>query len=220
MFHQGKALFLHSHIPKGVGEDGLQWQLRGNGFFDIRSCYLVLRGSQPMNFPWRSIWHVKAPRRVSLFVWSAAWERILTIDNLKRGCQLARWCCMCQCDGETVNHLQFHCFTASVLWSFVFRMFGIQEVLPRRVADLDFGWRNWFGRHNSDIWNLVPLCLMWSLWCKQNSRIVQEVERSKRQLHEYFFSKLYEWSRAWGFTSSNYVTSFLTSLCPSLNSSL
>ena len=105
MLHQGKALFLHSYIPKGVGEDGLQWQLRGNGFFDIRSCYLVLRGSQPMNFPWRSIWRVKAPRRVSLFVWSAAWERILTIDNLKRGYQLARWCCMCQCDGETVNHL-------------------------------------------------------------------------------------------------------------------
>ena len=31
-------------------------------------------------------------------------------------------------------------------------------VLPWRVVDLLFGWRNWFGKHHSHIWNLIPLC--------------------------------------------------------------
>ena len=33
-----------------------------------------------------------------------------------------------------------------------------------RVMDLLFGWRNWFDKHSSDVWNLVPLCLMWTIW--------------------------------------------------------
>ena len=33
----------------------------------------------------------------------------------------------------------------------VFCIFGIQWVMPEKVASLLFGWRNWLG----DVWNLV-----------------------------------------------------------------
>lgn len=29
------------------------------------------------------------------------------------------------------------------------------------MIDLLAGWRNWFSKHSSAVWNLVPLCLMW-----------------------------------------------------------
>lgn len=46
------------------------------------------------------------------------------------------------------------------LWNFVFQLFGVVWVLPGRVKDLLFAWRNWFGKHDSSIWNMVPTCLM------------------------------------------------------------
>uniref|UniRef100_A0A2N9GAG5 Reverse transcriptase domain-containing protein n=1 Tax=Fagus sylvatica TaxID=28930 RepID=A0A2N9GAG5_FAGSY len=77
---------IESKAPLQEVEDGPWWHLRKNGRFDIRSFYDALRDSPHVVFPWRSIWRTKAPRRVRFFVWSAAWNKILTCDNLaKRG---------------------------------------------------------------------------------------------------------------------------------------
>ena len=40
----------------------------------------------------------------------------------------------------------------------------VSWILPKKVSDLLMGWRNWLGKHASDIWNLVPLCVMWIIW--------------------------------------------------------
>uniref|UniRef100_A0A7N2MU62 Reverse transcriptase zinc-binding domain-containing protein n=1 Tax=Quercus lobata TaxID=97700 RepID=A0A7N2MU62_QUELO len=76
---------------------------------------------------WRSIrvWKVKAPRRVSFFVWTAIWDRILTGDNLRgRGMDFVDRCILCRSNGETVDHLLLHCGKVYRLWSLVFRSFG------------------------------------------------------------------------------------------------
>jgi|UniRef100_A0A2N9FF34 hypothetical protein len=130
---------------------------------------------------------VKAPRRISFFLWTAARGKILTCDNLmKRGHVLAAWCCMCKKGWETVDHLLIHCEVAAALWGFIFQRFGIQWVLPAKVIDLLFGWFNGLGKHSSDIWNLIPHCLMWSLWDERNSRIFEENEQSLLHLQESF----------------------------------
>ena len=56
--------------------------LKSKGVFDIRSFYNKLRSPLPIIFPWKGVWKVKAPRRVSFFVWTVVWDRILTGDNL------------------------------------------------------------------------------------------------------------------------------------------
>ena len=128
---------LDSHVPSREGTDAWWWRLTRSGVFDIRSLYTTLRGSHEVKFPWKIIWGVKAPRRVAYFVWSAAWGKILTCDNLmRRGYALVGWCCMCQCNGETMDHLLLHCPRAAVLWSYVFRSDWIQLVLPGLVVDL------------------------------------------------------------------------------------
>ena len=89
------------------------------GVFDIKSFYGALRGSSSITFPWKSIWGVKAPRRVSFFVWTAAWGRVLTTDRLRKmGCTIMDWCCLCKCNGESVDHLLLHCGEVFWLWSF------------------------------------------------------------------------------------------------------
>ena len=53
--------------PLDVG-DRMRWILKPNGEFDIRSYYNKLQDSPSIVFPWKDIWRVKAPRRVSFFV--------------------------------------------------------------------------------------------------------------------------------------------------------
>ena len=119
---------------------------------------------------------------------------------------------MCCCDGETVDHLLLHCTLARVLWSFVFTAFGIHWVTPKRVVDLLLSWRNWFGKHHSSIWNLVPSCLMWSVWRERNARTFENTCHFADQLKEIFVNSLYDWSRIWGLTTTNTVAEFVVSL--------
>ena len=98
--------------------------------FDIRFYYNALRDISSITFPWKGIWGVKAPRRVSFFVWIVAWNKILIGDNMKnKGFDFVDWCCMCRYCGETVDHLLIHCEKAQQLWSFVFQSFGLSWVL-------------------------------------------------------------------------------------------
>ena len=123
---------LGSNLPQSENGDPMRWKLTKNGDFDIRSFYNKLRGPLPIIFPWKGIWKFKAPLHVSFFVWIATWDKILTGDILRgRGFDFVDWCIMCRCNGETVNHLLFHCEKAYQLWSLVFRSFGISWVLPR-----------------------------------------------------------------------------------------
>ena len=67
-------------MPRGEGDDNLTWLLTRSGTFDVRSYYNFLANPPTDPFPWKSIWCVKAPKRVS-FLGRAARGRILTIDN-------------------------------------------------------------------------------------------------------------------------------------------
>ena len=109
---------------------------------------------------------------------------------------------MCRCNGETVAHLLLHCGKAYQLWSLVFKSIGISWVLPRSVADSFFGWWDWLGKHLSSIWNLALLCFMWCLWRERNWRTFEDMDSSDDQLLASFSGSLFDWSRAWGLTSS------------------
>ena len=53
------------------------------------------------------------------FVWTVALGKILTCDNLvKRGYTKVSWCCICRCNGETMDHLLTHCNVAYVVMFF------------------------------------------------------------------------------------------------------
>ena len=100
---------LGSNLPPTENGDLMRWKLTKNGDFDICSFYNKLRGLLTIIFPWKGIWRVKAPRRVSFFVWTAVGDKILTGNNLQgRDFDFVDWCIMCQCNGETVDHLLLH----------------------------------------------------------------------------------------------------------------
>ena len=75
--------FLASNLPSVIDGSRMRWKLTKNGEFHIRLFYHKLHGSSLVVFPWKDIWKIKVPRRVSFFVWTVAWDKILTGDNLQ-----------------------------------------------------------------------------------------------------------------------------------------
>ena len=205
--------FQAANLPSMDGGDRMRWKLTNNEDFNIHSFYHKLCGSSSVVFPRKGIWKVQTPKHVSLFVRRVAWDRILTGDNLRsRGFEFVDWCIMCRCGRDTVDHLLLHCGKAHRLWSFVFRTFGILWVLSRSVADFLFGQWNWLGKHSSNIWNLVHLCLMWCIWKERNRQTFEDLDRPNDQLLASFTGSLFDWSRAWRLISRESLPLFLSSL--------
>uniref|UniRef100_A0A2N9GUS3 Reverse transcriptase zinc-binding domain-containing protein n=1 Tax=Fagus sylvatica TaxID=28930 RepID=A0A2N9GUS3_FAGSY len=73
---------LSSYAVPIMVPDGVKWKCNKAGVFDSRSFYAVLNVRPGVVFPWKMIWKVKAPLRVAFFIWSAAWGKILTCENL------------------------------------------------------------------------------------------------------------------------------------------
>ena len=122
---------------QGRGEDRISWGSKDSKIFSVKSCYSYLSTPSPRSFPWKGVWKSKVPPRVAFFSWTAALEKILTIDNLrKRGLILVDWCCLCRESGESPDHILLHCKVARELWNMVFVMFGVQWVMPGTVLDL------------------------------------------------------------------------------------
>ena len=182
--------------------------------FDVRSFYKSLSSSNIDEFPWECILCGKVPKQVSFFLWTIVNDEIFTIDNIvKRGQSLVNRCCLCYCDGESVDHLLLHCKFSHTLWCKIFAEFGIQQVMPRSVSYFFFIWRKWFGKHFSTIWNMVSTCLMWLVWQERNTHIFKDKERTLDHLISLLFGTLFHWARIWGCTNCISLTEFSVSIC-------
>ena len=171
--------FIQSQIPRGVGCDSSHWSLNGTGKFDIRSNYNKIQGASIPYFIWKGIWKVKVPKRVAFLMWTTIHGRILTLDNLMlQSLALVNRCCMCCCNEESVDHLLLHFPVAHSLWVHMLQVFEIQWVMPSSLESLVFCWRYWQGKFNSNIWNMVPGCLMWNVWMERNPRSFEAKEKS------------------------------------------
>lgn len=63
-------------------------------------------------------------------------------------------------------------------------MFSVQWVMPDTTVSLLFAWRNVLGKGSSNVWDMVPACLMWLIWWERNIRIFEDIE-SCRSLEVY-----------------------------------
>jgi hypothetical protein len=182
--------------------DRICWIPAKRKCFEVRSYFGVL---SPVSdryedgcsfFPWKGIWKVKVPLRVSFFVWTASLGKILTLDNLrKRGLIVMDWCCMCKRSGESINHLLLHCEVACTLWSVIFTLFDVKWVMNGRVLDLMACWKGQRGNKMvMNVWRMAPLCLMWTIWKERNARCFENRELTMAELSNSFLKLLFLWA--------------------------
>ena len=111
-----------------------------------------------------------------------------------------------------MDHLLIHCHVVNSLWVFMLQTLGIQWVLPSSVAELLFCWNHWLVKHDSDIWNLIPGCLMWTVWMERNHRFFEDSEKSLVELIGLCQRSLFDRSQCWGFIECSSIVQFFSSL--------
>jgi hypothetical protein len=81
------------------------------------------------SFPWKSIWKVKTPPRVTFFVRMVVLRKILTLDSLRKmNIIVVEWCFMWKKSGKLI--------VVRELWSLLFHLFGFNWVMLRRLREL------------------------------------------------------------------------------------
>ena len=55
-------------------------------------------------------------------------------------------------------------------------------VMLNSVASLLLCWHQWLGNYTSNVWNLVPICLMCIAWLEQNHRSFEDTEKTLEEL--------------------------------------
>lgn len=74
------------------------------------------------------VWKIKGPPRVQIFLWLLSNNRTLTRDNLSKKKSLNDKSCLYCVAVETVSHLFFGCYVASVVWESVSALCGMHWV--------------------------------------------------------------------------------------------
>ena len=60
------------------------WQVSKSDKFTVRSLYFSLTNCRIEAFPSSIVWNTWVPLKVDFFAGEVLWERILTLDQLKR----------------------------------------------------------------------------------------------------------------------------------------
>lgn len=112
-------------INFSVEEDQPIWKYESKGVYSSKTLHAVInfREIQPVFLP--SVWELKIPPRVQIFLWLLSQNKIMTRDNLRhRGIQKNLICELCS-ELESVKHLFFDYLVYRLLWVVVQDIFDI-----------------------------------------------------------------------------------------------
>ena len=115
--------------------DLIIWNLNNKGSFTVQSIYKHLVNQIAFHVH-KTIWKLKLPLKIKVFVWFFIKEVILIKDNLiKNNWKCVETCCFCN-NKETIQHLFFDCNVAYFVWRVVQDAFGL---LPPKTQNIFLG---------------------------------------------------------------------------------
>lgn len=160
------------------GKDILRWGNSMKGLFTTKEAYYLTdtqnRGEG--NLDWKIIWESNWWPKLSIFIWLASKNKILTWDRIqKKGFNGPSRCCLCNNDGETRDHLLINCPFAKKLWTNTKRTFNKSGIAPREFNELVFQWNKevFQCRVVKRAWNLISGFVLWMVWKERNRRVFQ-----------------------------------------------
>ncbi|KAL0446241.1 UNVERIFIED_CONTAM: hypothetical protein Slati_1752000 [Sesamum latifolium] len=113
-------------------EDGNEgrwvWRYGTGGRFTVRSVYrravkmkersLASSSGEGMKLLWSSLWRLRSPPRVRLFVWRMCKGAVPTLENLaKRREGIDMDCAVCGVTGESIKHILLECSFTRQVWA-------------------------------------------------------------------------------------------------------
>eukprot|EP00253_Pinus_taeda_P014726 PITA_14726 len=165
-------------IRTRTGSDILRWGNSIKGFFSTKEAYFLTSEQLDIDSTpdWRIIWERNWWPKVSIFIWLASKNKILTWDRIqKKGFIGPSRCCLCKLEEETKDHLLLHCPFAKSLWIRAKRTFGKSENTPGVFKDVVFQWntKTFQCQVVRRAWDLISGFSLWMIWKERNRRIFQ-----------------------------------------------
>eukprot|EP00253_Pinus_taeda_P016878 PITA_16878 len=158
------------------GRDILRWGNSMKGSFTTKEAYFLTSAQtgNEENPDWRIVWERNWWPKVSIFIWLASKNKILTWDRIqKKGFIGPSRCYLCNSEGETRNHLLINCPFAKTLWINTKRTFGKPENAPREFNEVAFQWNKEIFQCKvvKRAWDLISGFILWMIWKERNRRI-------------------------------------------------
>jgi hypothetical protein len=95
-----------AHIRLNGATDSFIWGFHQNGIFSVKSMYNALIADTRVVYS-RTLWRLKIPLGIKIFMWYFNREVMLTKDNLaRRNWNGNKLCSLCS-QQETIHHLSF-----------------------------------------------------------------------------------------------------------------
>ncbi|CAL1358947.1 unnamed protein product [Linum trigynum] len=152
------------------------------------------------NFPFKSVWRLKAPSKVNGFAWLLFHNRTLTHDNLKRrGWNIVSRCVLCEANTETASHLFRSCEYSTRIWDRYMTVLSVGGPFPIDLQQL-FGcwcredpddWLDWF-RY------LFLHGFVWEVWKERNERSFKDTSKAWQVIFHKIGRTLLHWIAAAG----------------------
>eukprot|EP00253_Pinus_taeda_P017343 PITA_17343 len=160
------------------GKDILRWGNSMKGTFTSKEAYYLMSSQDRGvgNKDWKTIWEANWWPKVTIFIWLATKNKILTWDRIqKKGFIGPSRCSLCNSDTETRDHLFVSCPFSEKLWLLATRLFKKPGLISEEFNDLIFNWnKEPFGcRVIQRAWNLSAPFILWLTWKERNRRIFQ-----------------------------------------------
>lgn len=155
-------------------QDSLIW-LGNNGRLSTRDLYLKLNQGNQASSIWASIWKLKLPPKVKMFIWKLL-NHILTVRVFLRvrlrGIEVS--CPICNQREESVEHLFWTCPDIQQIWKdinlwwnlsfyFIPQMNNLVPVLLNKEIK---------SKHR-EVWMTVVMLAWWNIWKVRNAIIFQ-----------------------------------------------
>ena len=122
-------------------EDVLIWGKEPNGVYSVASAYANSfdNHDEPC---WAKAWMKGMTPKVNIFFWILLQNKVLTLDNLKKGgIVVINRCVLCKNDGESIDHITLHCpFFVKILDS-IFLLLKVEWVFPSNLQLFFISWK-------------------------------------------------------------------------------
>jgi hypothetical protein len=180
-----------AHVNLVDEPDNFKWNMTTSRSYTVRSLYLHLIDRNPP-FRHKSIWKLKIPLKIKIFLWYLQKGVILTKDNLaKKNWTGSQKCCGCNIN-ESIDHLFLDCPYARMVWRIISYATGLTP--PNSIRHM-FG--SWLSNQSKKIRNLIWVgvaAVCWAIWRCRNDIIFHKVKY--HSILQVIFRGTY-WLRFW-----------------------
>lgn len=155
------------------------------GKYTVKDNYCLMSSQTGLldNWPWKHVWKIRIPPKVTCFTWLALNDAVLNHDKLcKKKILLITRCLLCYQSSENVNHL-LHCpFVVDIRNCFL-DIFGLHWVFPRNIKEAYSRQILWeVDKTIKKVWRLISAVIFWCVWNERNHRCFDGISTPSQTL--------------------------------------